>query len=97
MTIAGAHAMLGRFGTRRGLWTNKGILEAVGLIWQERAAIAEFDGGLSREDAEQLAWGEVNAFLATIEPSSDRLPAGAGVTSQWLPPPPSYYGDVTMP
>ena len=26
--------------------------------WEERAAIAEFDGGLSREDAEWLAWQE---------------------------------------
>lgn len=26
--------------------------------WDERAAIAEFDGGLSRDDAEQLAWEE---------------------------------------
>jgi hypothetical protein len=48
--------MLGRFGTRRGLWTNKSILGAVGFLWQERAAIAEFDGGLSREQAVELAW-----------------------------------------
>lgn len=26
--------------------------------WEERAAIAEFDGGLSREKAEALAWKE---------------------------------------
>jgi hypothetical protein len=26
--------------------------------WEERAAIAEFDGGLSRQDAERLAWIE---------------------------------------
>jgi hypothetical protein len=26
--------------------------------WEERAAIAEFDGGLSREEAERLAWHE---------------------------------------
>jgi hypothetical protein len=26
--------------------------------WEERAGIAEFDGGLSREDAEALAWQE---------------------------------------
>jgi hypothetical protein len=26
--------------------------------WEERAGIAEFDGGLSREDAEALAWAE---------------------------------------
>ncbi len=24
--------------------------------WEERAAIAEYDGGLSREEAERLAW-----------------------------------------
>ncbi len=28
--------------------------------WEERAAIAEFDGGLPREDAEALAWKEDN-------------------------------------
>ena len=28
--------------------------------WEERAAIAEFDGGLSREEAEALAWKEGN-------------------------------------
>lgn len=28
--------------------------------WEERAAIAEFDGGLSREEAEALAWKEDN-------------------------------------
>ena len=89
--------MIGRFGTRRGPWTHKGILETISVIWQERAAIAEYDGSLSRDDAEQLAWREVSAFLALIEPGSGKSPAGAGVTSQWLPPPPSYYGDVTMP
>lgn len=26
--------------------------------WEERAAIAEFDGGLSRKEAETLAWQE---------------------------------------
>lgn len=28
--------------------------------WEERAAIAEFDGGLSRKEAEALAWKEDN-------------------------------------
>jgi len=66
-------------------------------MWQERAAIAEFDGGLPRYDAEQLAWREVTAILADIEADASRLPAGSGVTSQWQPPPRSYYGDVTLP
>jgi hypothetical protein len=26
--------------------------------WEERAAIAEFDGGMTRQDAERLAWDE---------------------------------------
>ena len=26
--------------------------------WEERAGIAEFDGGLSREEAEAIAWNE---------------------------------------
>src|SRR5262245_5610276 len=29
--------------------------------WHERAAIAQFDGGLSRADAETLAWAELQA------------------------------------
>lgn len=95
VTTTGAFIMLGRFGTRRGPWSHRDSLDTIGFLWQERAAIAELDGGLSREDAEQLAWREVNALLALIEQGSERLPAGAGVTSQWLPPPPSYYGDVT--
>ena len=77
--------------------THKGILEAVGVIWQERAAIAEFDGGLSREDAEQLARREIDGLLALTKCDTGRSPAGAGVTSHWLPPPPSCYGDVTLP
>lgn len=28
-------------------------------LWEERAAIREFDGGLPRPDAERLAYGEV--------------------------------------
>ena len=30
--------------------------EASREAWEERAAIAEYDGGLSRKDAEALAW-----------------------------------------
>lgn len=89
--------MRGRFGRGRGHRTHNDILDIIGSIWQERAAIAEFEGRLSREDAEQLAWREVNAFLALIECGSGKSPAGSGVTSHWLPPPPSYYGDVTPP
>jgi len=89
--------MRGRFGRGRGSWTQEDILDIIGSIWQERAAITEFNGGLSREDAERLAWDEVNALLALVESGSGRAPVGSGVTSQWLPPPPSYYGDVTLP
>lgn len=30
--------------------------------FEERAAIAEYDGGLSRAEAEQLAWQELKSF-----------------------------------
>lgn len=33
--------------------------------WEERAAIAEFDGGLSRQDAERMAWAEDNRRRCT--------------------------------
>ena len=33
--------------------------EASREAWEERAAIAEYDGGLSRKDAEALAWNSV--------------------------------------
>ena len=89
--------MVSWFGPRRGPWTHQGILEIVGFLWQERAAIAEFDGGLSREDAEQLGWQEVNAFLAAIGGDPGKSPACTGATCHWRPPPPSYYGDVTLP
>jgi hypothetical protein len=31
--------------------------------WEERAAIMEYDGGLSREDAERAAWDDIWAHM----------------------------------
>jgi hypothetical protein len=45
------------------------------LAFEERAAIAEFDGGLDRDAAERLAWAEVTASLE--DPGKpDRLHTG---------------------
>jgi hypothetical protein len=32
-------------------------------LWEERAAIREYDAGLSREYAEALAWEEIRAMM----------------------------------
>ena len=45
--------------------------EAEAMEWQERAAVLEFSGGLSREDAEQQAALELN-YHRPVEP-----PAGS--------------------
>jgi hypothetical protein len=95
--ITGALHMARRHGHRRQRRTHRDVQEFIGFLWQERAAIAEFDGGLSREEAEQLALDGIGYILATIEAGSERAPVGSGVTSQWLPLPPSCYGDVTLP
>ena len=55
----------------------------VGVAWQERAAIMEFDGGLVREDAERLAWADVLGA-----PDSPDEGATKGVTQHWRPPKP---------
>jgi len=78
--------MIGRFGVR-----HRVDIELIGFLWEERTAIAEFDGGLSRAEAEGLAWREIDGLLALIECGSGKSPAGSGVTSQWLPPPPSHH------
>ena len=70
------------------------VLSLIGFLKEERAAIAEFHGGLSRDAAEALAWAEIDALLERAERGADRLPNGAGVTSQWLPPPASAYGEA---
>ena len=38
-------------------------VEAIRERWNERAAIAEYDGGLSRTEAELLAWDEVRTCV----------------------------------
>ena len=81
--------MLGRFGLRRRIAGQEEVLKLLGFLKEERAAIAEFHGGLPRKDAEALAWAEIDALL---ERTAERRPSGAGVTSQWLPPPASAYG-----
>lgn len=41
--------------------------EALKEIFEERAAIREFDGGYTREEAERLAMEEVTKRRATID------------------------------
>jgi len=41
---------------RTALRTHKAVLLDLVEEWSERAAIAEYCGGLSREDVERLAW-----------------------------------------
>lgn len=69
------------------LHQHKGAVLDAWELWAERAAIMEYDGGLSRQDAERLAWervlapilaqaGAVSAPLAPAQSAS--LPVGAG-------------------
>ena len=86
--------MLGRFGLRRRIAGQEEALALLGFLKEERAAIAEYHGGLPRADAEALAWAEIDALLERAERGDDRRPSGAGVTSQWLPPPLSAYHET---
>ena len=43
--------------------TNEGGRDSVDEWWQERAAIMEFDGGLSREEAERQSWAQTLAYF----------------------------------
>jgi len=55
----------------------------VGVAWQERAAIMEFDGGLDREEAERLAREDV---LGPADGPDQE--ASKGVMQHWQPPKP---------
>jgi hypothetical protein len=52
----------------------------LGLVewYEERAAIAEYCGGLSRPEAEALAWDALNTFAVS------RPPASAELVAAWL-------------
>ena len=51
---------------REGLRTHKPALLALVEYWEERASIMEFDGGLLRGAAEQLAWACVQESRLTL-------------------------------
>ena len=73
-----------------------GAIRELGYAFQERAAIIEHCGGLARDEAERLAWREVNdgwTRLVVCGRDPDKHEA-KGVTAHWLPPPPSYYGEA---
>lgn len=38
--------------------------------WRERAGIAEYDGGLTREEAERVAWRQVGV-ASRVEPADN--------------------------
>ena len=77
--------MIGRSGRGRILASNPQLLAEFGYRFQERAAIIEFNGGLSREDAETLAWTEMEALLGSID---RREGFARGATEHWQPPKP---------
>jgi hypothetical protein len=74
--------MIGRSWRGRVLANNPQLLAEFGYPFQERASIIEYHGGLDREDAEMLAWTEMEALLRTL----DRRRASArAATEHWHP------------
>ena len=70
-----------------------GAIQELGYAFQERARIAEYCGGLPREKAEPLAWQELRGEWQGRGLRFGRAKA-SGVTSHWLPPPWSCYGEA---
>jgi len=56
------------------LRADRDVVVAALQVIEERAAICEHDGRLSRVDAERLAWDEL--FKQTVVPESDEMPLG---------------------
>ncbi len=50
--------------------------------WEERAAIMEFDGGLSREEAERLAWVELSGAVPHEDEAALHVSARRAVHAQ---------------
>jgi hypothetical protein len=63
---------------RQTMQRHKDTLLALLEQWDERSAIAEYDGGLSRDDAEHLAW---QCVLGTGERSDEHEAAHAATAT----------------
>jgi hypothetical protein len=77
--------MIGRSARGRTLANNPQLLAEFGYRFQERAGIIEYHAGLSREDAEMLAWTELETLL---EVTDRRRGVARGATEHWHPPRP---------
>ena len=83
--------MIGRSGRCTLLGSDPEKLSEIGYASEERAGIIEYHGGLPREEAECLAWQEVQErpelfVVAGREPDPTK-----GATGHWKPPPLSMY------
>jgi len=79
-------------GGGRTLAHDAAALREIGYTFEERAAIHEHDGGLSRDEAERLAWEYVEREWRGI--LSGARTKSRGPTEHWRPPPSS---DVELP
>lgn len=59
-------------------------VEAIRERWNERPAIAEYDGGLSRTDAELLAWNEVRTCVVCLQETQGESDAVRLAGGGWL-------------
>jgi hypothetical protein len=57
---------------------HKAVLYGLVEVWSERAAIAEYSGGLAREAAERLAWTCVLGEASVQHSGQPDVPAGEG-------------------
>jgi hypothetical protein len=76
--------MLNGRGAGRGktLLNNPDQLAELGYRFEERAAIIEYAAGLPRDEAQRLAWADIEAQLDAIDPRQARA---RGATEHWRP------------
>ncbi|NQT87171.1 hypothetical protein HQ560_10430 [bacterium] len=74
--------MLRRSGRGTTLAHDPRQLAELGYWFQERAGILEHDGGLSREEADRLAWAEI---AAQMDADDGCRAAARGATEHWKP------------
>jgi len=58
--------------------------DSIRTRFEERAAIAEYDGGLSRTDAELLAWNEVRTCVVCLQETQGESDAVRLAGGGWL-------------
>ena len=59
-------------------------------MFAERAAIHEFHGGLSRDEAERMAWEAVMREPGLLDALDGRKGKSRGATEHWRPPEPDW-------